>query len=277
MPVHRIDGLGYFLNGVGEGPPLLLLHGFTGSHASWTPFLPAFAANWTCLAVDLPGHGMSDVPARLSRFGHQSVSADLVALMEQFGHRRFHLLGYSMGGRLALTLALKYPHRVSALVLESASPGLASLEQREERRARDEALAGRIEAEGLCRFVRYWESLPLFASQRGLPAERRNRLRRQRLQHSAAGLAGSLRGAGTGSQPSLWQQLATMSVPTLLLTGALDSRFCAIAQAMKGANPGFATLQVEGAGHCIHLEQPQQFQREVTGFLRKQEGDHAGC
>lgn len=277
MPVHRIDGLGYFLKRVGEGPPLLLLHGFTGSHASWTPFLSAFAANWTCLAVDLPGHGMSDVPARMSRFGHESVSVDLVTLMEDLGYHRFATLGYSMGGRLALALALNHPQRVSALVLESASPGLPTDVERRTRRRQDEALARQIEAEGVGNFVRHWGNLPLFASQQGLNEGQRATLRRQRLRNSVAGLAGSLRAAGTGSQPSYWGKLRQLTVPTLLLTGRLDSKFSAIAREMKDANPDFTSLQVEGAGHCIHLEQPQQFQREVTGFLRRQEGDHAGC
>ena len=242
-----------------------------------TPFLTAFGTHFTTVAVDLPGHGRSDVPADLSRFGHDAVSADLVTIMEHLGYQQFATLGYSMGGRLALALALEYPHKVSALVLESASPGLPTDAERRARRRQDEALARQIEAEGVCRFVRYWEDLPLFTSQQGLTDGQRAALRRQRLRNSAAGLAGSLRAAGTGSQPSYWGLLPRLTAPTLLLTGALDSKYCAIARKMKSANPGLTVRQVEAAGHCIHLEQPLRFQRAALDFLIRQEQRHADC
>ena len=187
--------------------------------------------------------------------------------MVQLGFERFHILGYSMGGRLALALALALPLRLRALVLESASPGLADCNERAARRRQDESLARRIERKGMSDFVTYWEQLPLFASQKRLSAESRSSLREQRMANRVCGLAGSLRGSGTGSQPSYWSQLPQLRIPTLLLTGALDTKYCAVAARMAAVNPDFLAQQIVGAGHCVHLEKPQQFQRAVLDFL----------
>ena len=168
---------------------------------------------------------------------------------------------------MALALALAQPQRLCALVLESASPGLADAGERAARRRQDESLARHIELEGVRNFVAYWEQLPMFASQRQLTAEIRRKVREQRLKNSARGLADSLRGAGTGAQASYWSQLPQLRIPTLLLTGALDTKFCAVAARMAAANSGFRLQQIVDAGHCIHLERPQHFQRAVLDFL----------
>ncbi|MCY4526838.1 MAG: 2-succinyl-6-hydroxy-2,4-cyclohexadiene-1-carboxylate synthase [Anaerolineaceae bacterium] len=271
MPHCTVNGLNYHFHCEGDGPPLLLLHGFTGSHASWLRIVRGFAEHFLTIAVDLPGHGRSDSPVDPLRYRHERVSADLVALMAHCGHSRFHLLGYSMGGRLALALVLFFPQKVAALVLESASPGLATAVERARRREQDERIARKIETEGVRRFVQYWEQLPLFASQGRLPAAEQRSLRQQRLRNSAAGLAASLRGAGTGTQKSLWSQIPQLKTPALLVCGELDSKFCDIARRMAAANPALQMQQVAGAGHCIHLEQPQSFARTVQDFLFEQE------
>ena len=252
---------------MGSGPALLLLHGFTGSLVNWASHVPCFARHFTTVSVDLPGHGLTQAPSNPARYGHELVTTDLASLMTQLGLHRFNLLGYSMGGRLALALALAQPQRLRSLVLESASPGLADAGERFARCRQDESLARRIERKGVSNFVSYWEQLPLFASQKRLPATMRKTLREQRLANSVRGLAGSVRGAGTSAQPSYWSQLAQLRIPTLLLTGALDTKFCAVAVRMAAANPGFRAQQIVDAGHCIHLERPQQFQRAVLDFL----------
>ena len=250
----------------------MLLHGFTGSLVNWAPHIPGFTRYFTTVSVDLPGHGQTQAPTDPARHGHKQVTIDLASLMAQLGLHRFHLLGYSMGGRLALALALSQPQRLLALVLESASPGLADCNERAARRRQDESLARRIERKGMSDFVSYWEQLPLFASQKRLSTESRSFLRGQRLANSASGLAGSLRGAGTGAQPSYWWQLPQLRIPTLVLTGSLDTKFCSVSAQMAEANPDFLAQQIVGAGHCIHLEKTQQFQRAVQDFLNA-EGD----
>jgi pimeloyl-ACP methyl ester carboxylesterase len=157
----------------GAGPPLLLLHGFTGSAATWRPLAERLAPLRRTIAVDLIGHGLSDAPADPARYSMEHCLADLLALLDALGLARAAVLGYSLGGRVALQLVAAAPERVSALVLESASPGLASAAERAARAAADDALSTAIERDGLAAFVAGWEQLPLWASQAALPAELR--------------------------------------------------------------------------------------------------------
>jgi 2-succinyl-6-hydroxy-2,4-cyclohexadiene-1-carboxylate synthase len=161
-----------------------------------------------------------------------------------------------MGGRLALYLAVHHPGVVATLSLESASPGLKTERERRDRRATDEALAARIEREGIEAFVDYWEALPLWESQRGLPPKIRAAQRERRLANDPVGLANSLRGMGTGVQPSLWEALPGVNQPTSLLTGERDRKFTVIAEQMRAALPRATLASAPGAGHNIHLEQP---------------------
>jgi len=249
-------------------PILVLLHGFTGSAAGWGAHLDAFAASGLpVIALDLPGHGASDAPADPARYALERTREDIPAALAQLGVApgQAVLLGYSMGGRVALCAA--FSGFLRALVLESASPGLATERERAERRASDEALAARIERAGVPAFVDEWERLPLFASQAALPADTRAALRAERLRNSPAGLANSLRSAGTGVQPSLWERLPDLAIPTLLLSGALDAKFTAIAERMAAALPRAGLRVVPGAGHAIHLEQPSVFDALVLEFV----------
>jgi 2-succinyl-6-hydroxy-2,4-cyclohexadiene-1-carboxylate synthase len=197
----------------------------------------------------------------------EPVAASLITLLDRRTSQPAHLLGYSMGGRLALYLAVHYPHRFRSLILESASPGLKTEAEREARRQRDNALSKRIERDGITAFVDFWESLPLWASQSKLPPETRARLRQQRLQNNPAGLANSLRGMGTGVQPSLWQKLPEVPLPVLLLTGALDRKFVGIAQEMAPLFPQAQHVTIPDAGHTIHLERPETFLQTAVSFL----------
>lgn len=249
----------YHLLEAGHGAPILLLHGFTGSAQSWQSVMPALAERNCVLAPDLPGHGLTHSPNTLSAYAISRVAADLAGLLDELGIQSAHVLGYSMGGRLALAFAVLFPQRVSALTLESASPGLATADERAARVAADEALAARIERDGVARFVDEWERLPLFASQAALPTSTRERLRAQRLSNSAIGLALSLRGMGTGAQPSYWDALPALSMPVRLLAGALDVKFVAIARQMQAAIPRSTLAIMPDAGHTIHLEQPEDW------------------
>jgi len=207
---------------------------------------------------------------RLTMAGYETLLTpnDIITLLEQQTSQPAHLLGYSMGGRLALYLAIHYPKRFASLILESTSPGLKTDAEKEERCQRDKALADRIEQEGIEAFVDFWESLPLWDSQRRLPPKIRAHLRQKRLQNNAAGLANSLRGMGTGVQPSLWQKLPEVTMPVLLLTGELDHKFVGIGQEMAPLFPQANHVTIHGAGHTIHLEKPAQTVRSVVSFLK---------
>ncbi len=251
-------------------PSLVLLHGFTGSAASWGRHLETFASyGFRVIALDMLGHGQSDVPQDARRYTIEQYQADILAALDALGVRKGEaiLLGYSMGGRIALYTAFSGFFR--ALILESASSGLADPLEREQRRRNDEQLATSIERDGIEAFVAYWEHLPLFASLQRLPYEQRQALHRQRLQNSASGLANSLRGVGTGVQPALQERLTTLSLPVLLIAGILDTKFCAIAQQMAQVLPDARLHIVPNAGHTVHLEQPEVFDQIVRNFCTK--------
>ncbi len=270
MTLVPLDG-GFSLNveRMGSGPPLVLLHGFTGSATSWGPLAEMLAARNTVIAVDIVGHGASGKPDDLAPYAIDRAARDAVAGMLAFGFRRSSWLGYSMGGRLALYVAATIPKAVDRLVLIGASPGLAGPEEREARRAADEALADRIESEGVPAFVDYWESLPLFETQARLPAGTKLAIRRGRLANDAGGLASSLRGMGTGAQPSLHDRLGDIEASSLLLAGARDAKFAAIAREMAAAMPGARAHLVPDAGHAAHIEKPAYCARTITAFLEE--------
>jgi len=248
---------------------LVLLHGFTGRAAGWSDLFPLLAApGRQLIALDMLGHGQSDAPADPERYTIEHCQADILAVLEKLGVRGNEavLLGYSMGGRIALYSA--FSGFFKALILESASPGLPDPVEREQRQQSDQALAARIEREGVATFIDSWEKLPLFASQHSLSPEVRAALRAQRLHNRATGLANSLRGVGTGAQPALHERLPTLSLPVLLLAGELDGKFCQIARQMAGQIPQARLQIVPGAGHTIHLEQPARFAGHVCEFCQ---------
>lgn len=250
-----------------DGPPILLLHGFTGHGGIWAPLAETFSgAGFRLLAPDLLGHGHSAAPLDPLRYAMEHAAADLARLLDEYTAEPVHLLGYSMGGRLALFFALRYGQRLHSLALESASPGLASAGERAARAGQDEALAMRLEREGMAAFVDFWQSLPLWKSQRRLSAQQHEQLRQQRLQNRPRGLANSLRGMGSGVQPNLWPDLPALTVPTCLLVGAEDEKFVTINRQMAARIPNARLAIVPQAGHMVHVEQPQAFARVLMTF-----------
>lgn len=247
---------------------LLMLHGFTGTGGTWAAAAPALADDHALLLPDLLGHGATAAPPQPNRYSMSAAAGDLRAMLDALRLPRVHLLGYSMGGRLALYFATQQPQRVATLTLVSASPGLEDAAQRAERRAHDEALADRIERDGVTAFVTDWEALPLWDTQaRTMDADARAALRAERLSQRPQGLANSLRGMGTGVQPSLWQDLPALALPTLLLVGEHDARFRAINERMHAALPDSRLHVLPGVGHALHLEAPDAFAQVVRDFL----------
>ncbi len=253
----------------GCGEPLVLLHGFTGSAQSWLPVFGDLSRAHHVHAIDLIGHGQSAAPEDRTHYAYDRALDDLAAMLHERGIERAAWLGYSLGGRLALGMAIAHPERVSALILESATAGIRDESERAKRRGSDEALANRIEEHGIEAFVAEWEALPMWSSQRSLAPEVRAAQREQRLANSSIGLANSLRGMGQGAQPSLWDRLGEIRVPTLLIAGALDTKFADIAGQMHLGIPDAELELVSGTGHAVHLESPRQFAKIVREFLAR--------
>ena len=264
---YAVDGVTLNVETHGSGPPLVLLHGFTGSAETWREPARCWGDAFTTIAVDLIGHGRSDAPADPARYRMERCVADLVALFDQLGLDRPAVLGYSLGGRVALHLALAAPERVERLILESASPGLADPKERAARIRADESLADAIERDGLEAFVARWEKLPLFASQERLPRETREGLRRQRLRNTPRGLANSLRGMGAGAMEPVFPRLGELRMPVLLVVGELDAKYCVLGRSMAAVIPNAQLAIVQDAGHTVHLEQPRMFEDLVRRLL----------
>ncbi|MEC1627522.1 2-succinyl-6-hydroxy-2,4-cyclohexadiene-1-carboxylate synthase [Bacillus mojavensis] len=245
---------------------VVCLHGFTGSKESWA-FLDQLLPNSRVIKIDCLGHGESDAPLNGKRY---STSRQVSDLAEIFDHLKLHkvkLIGYSMGGRLAYSFAVTYPERISALVLESTTPGLKTLGERKDRILRDQKLADFILRDGIKAFVDYWEGIPLFSTQQRLADEVRQRIRLGRLRNNNIGLANSLIGMGTGSQPSWWSRLKDVAAPVLLICGEWDEKFCAINQEVHKKLPSSRIEIVPEAGHTVHVEQPHFFGKIVSEFL----------
>jgi 2-succinyl-6-hydroxy-2,4-cyclohexadiene-1-carboxylate synthase len=187
-------------------------------------------------------------------------------LWDHLGIARSHLVGYSMGGRLALHVAATRPKRILSLLTIGAHAGLEE-EAREGRRRGDEAMAHRIENDGLGAFVDYWSGLPLFA---GL--ERRGpsfvaQVRAERMNNRVAGLAESLRGMGAGAMQPVWDELAQVTCQCTFVAGQLDHGYVASARRLAGSVPKGRVVVVQRAGHTVHQERPDAFARLLLAHL----------
>ncbi|OLS35808.1 2-succinyl-6-hydroxy-2,4-cyclohexadiene-1-carboxylate synthase [Bacillus sp. MRMR6] len=263
----NIDNIQYHVEVSGEGFPFLLLHGFTGDSSTWTPFLKYWDKHSQVIIPDIVGHGKTDSPDNLDDYKIETAAKHLKLLLEHLGIQKVDLLGYSMGGRLALTFAILYPERVRKLILESASPGLNKEVQRQERRMKDAELAKFITDQGINDFVDYWENISLFSPNKNLPLSIQNKIRHQRLSNSAKGLANSLCGMGTGSQPSWWERLNDLHCEVLLLTGIKDEKFCSIAKEMQKCLKNVNWIVFYQSGHTIHVEEEEKFGTIVSDFV----------
>ncbi|WP_346234693.1 2-succinyl-6-hydroxy-2,4-cyclohexadiene-1-carboxylate synthase [Lysinibacillus telephonicus] len=250
---------------------IVMLHGFTGTVGTWEQ-VASYLPNIRIIAIDLIGHGQTEAPEDVSSYTMQAQIKLLEQTFIQLDLEQFVLLGYSMGGRVALFYTVAYPKRVKQLILESASPGLKTEEERAARRMSDEALANKIEQQGIKAFVETWENIALFATQKTLPAPIQQAVREERLAQTEIGLANSLRGMGTGAQDELWSQLNNIDLPVTLITGSLDGKFCFIAQKMIEELPNGEHVLVENTGHAIHVENPKQFATIVEDALKRNKG-----
>lgn len=264
-----VNGQTYYVTNTlnGEKPALLMLHGFTGSNKTFQESITHLEKHFSIVAPDLLGHGKTDSPDEIARYSIERIVEDIVTILQELKIMQCFVLGYSMGGRVATAFASAHPEMVRGLILVSSSPGLAQKDLQESRVQADNRLADMLESEGIRSFVDYWEKLALFASQEVLSDELKKRIRLERLAQNPNGLAMSLRGMGTGKQPSYWNHLADFTFPVLLMTGSLDEKFEKIAQEMQQLIPNSTHVTVQNAGHAVYLEQPNIFISQLTNWL----------
>lgn len=245
-------------------PVMIFLHGFLGSLADWLPICRRFSTTHQCLILDLPGHGKTEA-SRASDYSISSTAKSLIKFLEGREIKQSVLLGYSMGGRLALYLAHHYSYFFKKVILESTSPGLRKKQDRIIRQKRDENLAADMERMNTEEFLQKWYLQPLFNTLRNHP--KFNELLQQRIINQSILWPASLRGMGVGRQPSLWGKLKYLTMPILILAGEKDQKFRYIAFQMKDLNPEFSISVVPHCGHVIHVEDEDRFYQEVNKFL----------
>ena len=266
---RRIDAGGLALHAEisGGGAPVLILHGFTGSTRTVAGIAAGLEGDFRTIRIDLVGHGRSEAPRNLAAYTVPGCVEQLGRALDALDANRVHLVGYSMGGRVALSLCAAHPSRVRSALLVGTSAGIEEDPAREARIRDDERLADRIESEGVARFVDYWSSLPLFATQRTLGEEWLAEARAQRLSNRAHALASSLRGMGAGAQPPLHGRLGDIETPICLVAGERDGKFRAIGEGLAHRLPNARLEVIPGAGHAAHLEQPTAFLRLARQWL----------
>lgn len=238
----------------GTGPRIVLVHGFTQTGRSWRHVVADLARDHEVITVDAPGHG-----------GSSDVAADLddgAELLVEAGGQAVYV-GYSMGARLALHAALARPDAVRALALLGVTAGIDDADERAVRVATDEVLAASLERDGVANFLQRWLALPMFA---GLPDDPAALADRHR--NTVAGLASSLRLAGTGAQRPRWDDLHMLTMPVLFMAGERDAKFAALLPRLVDATgPGARSVVVPGAGHAAHLEAPDAFVALLRAWL----------
>ncbi len=233
---------------------LLAVHGFTETDEVWRRPLAALAEVRFAL---LPGHGWSPCPPGTTQAGAAA------ALPISGGD----LLGYSMGGRIALRLALDAPRRIRRLVLISCHAGLRSAREREQRRASDERLAQALEEDGIGPFVAAWQAHPALRPSTPPPRADEDDLRSVRLGQDPRGLAAALRHLGAGAMDDLWSRLSALNLPTLLIAGADDTAYRGHLAEMAALMPHARLEIVPDAGHAVHREQPARLAALLDDFL----------
>jgi 2-succinyl-6-hydroxy-2,4-cyclohexadiene-1-carboxylate synthase len=237
----------------------VLAHGFTQTARSWATFerlLDARLGDVETVAVDLPGHGDAPPPADADLWTSAGRLVDLGGIGTY--------VGYSMGGRVALHVALAFPDAVRRLVLIGATAGIEDAHERRARRDADERLADHIESVGVPTFIDEWLANPLFAGLTDATA-----LRADRLRNTTVGLSASLRATGTGTQEPLWDRLDAIECPVLVLVGEHDEKFTALGRRLVDALPDAELVVVADAGHSVHLEQPEATVAALIRWLER--------
>jgi 2-succinyl-6-hydroxy-2,4-cyclohexadiene-1-carboxylate synthase len=240
-----------------DGAPVCTLHGFTGRADAWAEVTPQ------ATMLSLIGHA-ADLPVPPGWTFEQEVDR-VAARIAALAVGPVHLAGYSMGGRVALGVACRWPEQVARLTVVAANPGLTDPAAALERRAADDGWCALLERDGLEAFVAAWQEQVLWQSQHALSPERREQQRRARLAHSASGLAGALRALGLAAMPSLWDPLPGLPMPVDWVAGTLDRKYSELGRRAAAACRHGRTLAIAGAGHNVLLERPEELGRALAG------------
>jgi len=258
----------------GSGNLIVALHGFTGDGSTMLPLLEACRAGRPAMAIDIIGHGASASPESLEHYEMSSVVDQVLSLIGPHDPGTVHLLGYSMGGRVALSIAARAPWYFGSIMTISSTPGIHDPVERAARYDADQQRAEHLEAVGVDAFIAEWLDFSLFDPYMGQLSDKdREETIAQRVASDVTGLANSLRCTGTGSMPPTWHMLPSVRSPLLAIAGELDTAYVDVAMRMAEAAPFGQSVIVPGAGHVTHHENCSAVAASITMFLEGCERD----
>lgn len=260
--------LAHYVNHLGNTyPTLIMLHGFISDQSTFQKLEQKLQnKGFNILKIDLPGHGNDQSNDEVTWDMHY-ICHEIKVLIDYYNLKTVYLYGYSMGGRIALSFSIQYPKVLQGLILESASPGIKLQSEKEKRIMLDKERAEKIQNIGIKNFVEEWSKLPLFNSQKDLPNEEQNRIKKMRLAQNPKGLSKALIDYGTGAQPSYWNDLIKLDVPTCIVVGERDEKFINIGKKMNNTIKNSELHIINNAGHTIHVEQPSKFDTIIIEFI----------
>ncbi|HCI71093.1 MAG TPA: 2-succinyl-6-hydroxy-2,4-cyclohexadiene-1-carboxylate synthase [Balneola sp.] len=246
-------------------PYLVLLHGFMGSSQSFKELIPSLSTFCNPITIDLLGHGETDGSEMHYRFASREQTADIIKLIsEQFQYPLF-LYGYSMGGRLALQIALQRPDLIQGLILESTTFGIENEQERQARQVLDAQRADSISG-NFDQFLKEWELLPIFESN-SLHKEAKILIKEIQKNQTPLWISNSLLGFGTGNMPCVKNELDKLAMPVQLFAGENDQKFTNVMATMQNRISN-ATLKIfENANHRVHIEQIEEFVKSLKKFI----------
>jgi 2-succinyl-6-hydroxy-2,4-cyclohexadiene-1-carboxylate synthase len=247
---------------------IFFLHGFTGSLNDWRAVAAKINPEYNIVGIDIIGHGLSSSPEDVTLYTAFEISSQIQQVISSITTEKIILAGYSMGGRAALSFAAFFPSLLKGLILESCSPGIKSLSEREKRIRKDNEVINFLSSGSIESFANYWMNLEIFNTQKRLPDQRQKDLKKAKLLNNKSGLINSLKGFGAGVMPSFWSILKDISVKTLIISGELDTKYSDICLKMTKSIPDCTHSIIDSAGHNTHLEEPGKFIAEVNKYLQ---------
>lgn len=249
--------------------PIFLLHGFTGKANDWNFLDKQLSAKYFLIKIDILGHGKSDSPTEKTYYSEINLVKQLHSVINYFGFKKNILFGYSMGGRIALSYSLVYPEKISALILESASPGIENSFERQLRIEHDKNLAESIFDKGTNKFIRDWVNQPFFNSLKNIGSQKLLKIITERSLNNPVGLANILTEFGQGKMKSKWTELDKINFPIMLISGQLDKKYCEINKKASKLFKNAELIIIRDSGHNVHLEKEKEFVNFVGEFLIK--------
>ncbi|WP_248484354.1 2-succinyl-6-hydroxy-2,4-cyclohexadiene-1-carboxylate synthase [Tepidibacter aestuarii] len=260
----EIENIRYHIQIKGEGKPLICLHGFSENVNTWKLIK---LDGYQLIFIDFIGHGKSDKPLSRKYYSLKVMIKHLNNLIHKLGFNKYSMLGYSMGGRIALAYALTYSNEIDKLILESASYGECGFINRLKRRKNELNLAKDIRKNGVEWFNEYWENLSIFDSQRKLPEDIIDGIRKRRLLNEGYALSNTLICTGQGKFPCLKNKIVNLSMPVLYISGEYDKKYKKVGNDFEKLNLNINHKTINGVGHNTHIEDPNAFVKALSEFL----------